>query len=244
MVYKLSNGSWFLACSAYPKCKATASVDQQGKIIEKEEPKLTEFDCPECKSKMILRDGKFGKFFACSAYPKCKKTMQVGPGEKPIERKEAEKTEFVCPKCQSPMLKKVSRRGPFLACSAYPKCRSTMNIGPDGKPVPRKADEATGEICPNCSSPMIRRWKGKRPFLACSAYPKCKTTKSLGAESGGGAPHPQAPANVETTDVECPNCGKKMVIREGRFGKFMACSGYPACKTTKKLDADGRPAAS
>ena len=172
-----------------------------------------------------------------------KSPLVLEPGEKPIERKEAEKTEFVCPKCQSPMLKKVSRRGPFLACSAYPKCRSTMNIGPDGKPVPRKADEATGEICPNCSSPMIRRWKGKRPFLACSAYPKCKTTKSLGAESGGGAPHPQgAPANVETTDVECPNCGKKMVIREGRFGKFMACSGYPACKTTKKLDADGRPA--
>ena len=238
MVYKLSKGSWFLSCSGYPGCKAAASVDQEGKMIERQEPKLTEFDCPECGRKMVLRDGRFGSFFACSGYPKCKKTMQVSPEGKPIERREAEKTEFVCPKCQSPMVKKMSRRGEFLACSAYPKCRSTMNIGKDGKPVPRETGQPTGETCPNCGSPMVKKWKGKRAFLACTAYPKCKTTKSLSPRTAG-----TSTGKATMTDIDCPNCGKKMVIREGRYGRFLACSGYPNCKTTQKFTDDAsRPA--
>ncbi len=310
VVYKLSRGSWFLACSGYPKCRFAASVDADGKMIEKEEPKLTDFDCPACGQKMVLRDGKWGKFFSCSTYPKCKKTMQLGPEGKPIERAEAEKTDVTCPKCGSPMLKKFSKRGPFLACSAYPKCKSTMNIGPDGKitsgssgeptefkcpkcqsPIVKKTGKrgpfyacsgfpkcrttmnigpdgqpiaakragtrrATGaaretapqaaaaptdtatseEKCPECGGPMVRR-SGKRGwFLGCAAYPKCKGTKPL-AEAGASAPQ-TAP---QPTDHPCPNCGKMMVVREGKWGKFLACSGYPKCKTTKKLGPDGEP---
>ena len=84
--------------------------------------------------------------------------------------------------------------------------------------------EKTDEVCENCGSPMVIKWGRNGRFLACSAYPECKTTKPLNGEN----------EPMETDEV-CEKCGGKMVIREGRFGKFMACSNYPKCKNTKAL---------
>jgi DNA topoisomerase-1 len=85
----------------------------------------------------------------------------------------------------------------------------------------------TGEACPDCGKPLVKKFGRFGSFLACSAYPECKYTKDL---SGGR----EKPAD-EPTDEMCPTCSKPMVIRHGRFGKFIACSGYPECKTTKPL---------
>jgi DNA topoisomerase-1 len=85
----------------------------------------------------------------------------------------------------------------------------------------------TGEACPECGKPLVKKFGRFGGFLACSAYPECKYTKDL----GGG--HERPPD--EQTDEVCPTCGKPMVIKHGRFGKFVACSGYPECKTTKPL---------
>jgi len=85
----------------------------------------------------------------------------------------------------------------------------------------------TGEACPDCGKPLLKKFGRFGSFLACSAYPECKYTKDL---EGGR----EKPAD-EPTDEVCPTCGKAMVIKRGRFGKFIACSGYPACKTTKPL---------
>ena len=80
------------------------------------------------------------------------------------------------------MIIKGSKRGPFLACSGYPKCRNA-------KPLPeelREKPEETGEICDKCGSPMVKRtsrW-GKQ-FLACSSYPKCKNARNIGAKDKG-----------------------------------------------------------
>jgi DNA topoisomerase-1 len=90
-----------------------------------------------------------------------------------------------------------------------------------------KAGQETGEACPDCGQPLLKRWGRFGSFLACSAYPECKYTKDL----GGGRDRPAD----EPTDEQCPACGKPMVIKHGRFGKFVACSGYPECKTTKPL---------
>jgi DNA topoisomerase-1 len=90
-----------------------------------------------------------------------------------------------------------------------------------------KAGTETGEPCPECGKPLVKKFGRFGSFLACSAYPECKYTKDL----GGGR---EKPAD-EPTDEVCPTCGKPMVIKHGRFGKFIACSGYPECKTTKPL---------
>ena len=85
----------------------------------------------------------------------------------------------------------------------------------------------TGEACPDCGKPLVKKFGRFGSFLACSAYPECKYTKDL---SGGR----EKPVD-EPTDEICPTCGKPMVIKHGRFGKFIACSGYPDCKTTKPV---------
>jgi DNA topoisomerase-1 len=90
-----------------------------------------------------------------------------------------------------------------------------------------KAGLETGEACPECGNPLLKRFGRFGSFLACSAYPECKYTKDLG---GGREKPPDEP-----TDEVCPTCGKAMVVKHGRFGKFIACSGYPECKTTKPL---------
>ncbi len=88
-----------------------------------------------------------------------------------------------------------------------------------------------GAQCPNCGAAMEIREGGFGPFIACSNYPDCKTTK-----------RPQR-NNTEPTDEVCEKCGAPMVIRRGRFGRFMACSEYPKCKNTHNIDKDGNKVA-
>jgi len=90
-----------------------------------------------------------------------------------------------------------------------------------------KVGQVTGEACPDCGQPLVKKFGRFGSFVACSAYPDCKYTKDL----GGGR---EKPAD-EPIDQACPSCSKPMVIKHGRFGKFIACSGYPECKTTKPL---------
>jgi len=148
--------------------------------------------------------------------------------EKNMKRPEPEKTEFKCEKCDKPMLKRWSPRGPFLGCSGYPECRFTQPLDAEGKPAPRPEPEATDEKCEKCSAPMVIRTGRHGRFLACSAYPKCKNTQGLGGEM------PPVPEGMET----CENCGKAMAVRRGRRGLFLGCSGYPACRNTKPLPKD------
>jgi len=94
----------------------------------------------------------------------------------------------------------------------------------------RSGTEERGEKCERCGAPLRRRWGRAGWFLACSAYPKCSFTKNLpGADEAPGAPLPDVPG------ATCPTCGKPMTVRRGRFGAFLACTGYPACKTTRPL---------
>ena len=101
-------------------------------------------------------------------------------------------------------------------------------------PNDKPADEATDEVCDKCGSPMVIKTGRFGKFMACTGYPKCRNTHPVkteeeGAEKGEGA------AAVETTEEVCDKCGSPMVIKTGRFGKFMACTGYPECKATRPL---------
>src|SRR6516162_2143687 len=95
----------------------------------------------------------------------------------------------------------------------------------------KRQEIPTDEVCEKCGSPMVIKWGQFGRFMACSGYPECKNTKEIATE--------EAPKEGDTApDAEpepCENCGKPMTLKRGRFGQFLACTGYPECKTTRKL---------
>lgn len=126
-----------------------------------------------------------------------------------------EKTSEICDKCTKPMIIKFGRFGKFLACTGYPECKNTKPLPGDEKAAAFAAVEMTEEKCPNCGSPMARRMGRFGPFLGCSAYPKCKTIKSIEIK----------------TNLKCPKCKEGDIIeKHSKRGKtFFACNRYPAC---------------
>jgi DNA topoisomerase-1 len=93
-------------------------------------------------------------------------------------------------------------------------------------------DIPTENICEKCGLPMVIRWGRHGRFLACSGFPKCKNTKPIETDS---TEHMAQGAEKASQQIEekCQKCGSPMVIKSGRYGKFLACSRYPECKNTK-----------
>ena len=88
--------------------------------------------------------------------------------------------------------------------------------------------------CEKCGKPMVIRLGRNGNFMACTGYPDCKSTSDLPPELAAqyGTPSSAAPELPEQT---CEKCGKPMALKRGRFGYFMACTGYPECRNTKKI---------
>jgi len=96
-----------------------------------------------------------------------------------------------------------------------------------------KREERPTEIeCERCHRKLVIKWGRNGRFLACPGYPECKNTKEFREDADGTII--VVPKETETSEV-CEKCGSPMVIKTGRFGRFLACSGYPACKTTRSL---------
>lgn len=86
--------------------------------------------------------------------------------------------------------------------------------------------------CEKCGKPMVIRLGRNGHFLACTGYPECDGTRDLTPELAaqyGGTAAPDVP------EQDCEKCGKPMVVKRGRFGYFLACSGYPECRNTKRI---------
>jgi DNA topoisomerase-1 len=133
MVLKTSRfGKKFLACTGYPACQKTMSVDKEGKAVEP--PSITR-NCDKCGSPMSVKSGRKGFFLACDRYPECKFTMPIDKEGNVVNVPVVESEP--CDKCGGEMVVRMSRRGPFLACSNFPKCRNA-------KPLD-KTDKSTGE---------------------------------------------------------------------------------------------------
>lgn len=161
-----------------------------------------------------------------------------GPFERSLTAAEAamqkvsvkpQETGEVCEVCGRPMLLRVGRRGPFLACSGYPGCTNT-------RPAPGSAEQArprrpppepTDQVCEKCGSPMVIRAGRRGRFLSCSAYPKCKNARPL--------PEEEAATAALAAGEKCELCGRPMALRRGRYGPFLGCTGYPECKGLKRL---------
>jgi DNA topoisomerase-1 len=95
----------------------------------------------------------------------------------------------------------------------------------------RREQQKTDETCEKCGAPLVKRWGRAGWFLACTAYPKCDFTKDV----PGSDPATAAPPLPEVHGETCHLCGKPMRARRGRFGPFLACTGYPKCKGTRPL---------
>jgi len=95
----------------------------------------------------------------------------------------------------------------------------------------KREEIATDHLCELCGEKMVIKWGRNGYFLACSGYPKCKNTKEVSSFQGGAVEI----APVEETGEICEKCGRPMVIRRGRFGRFLACSGYPECKSARSV---------
>ncbi len=92
-------------------------------------------------------------------------------------------------------------------------------------------EEATDVVCERCAKPMVIRWGRNGFFLACSGYPECRNTKEFERASDGGV----AVRGGEKTGESCPECGADLVLRTGRFGRFVACNRYPECRFTRPV---------
>ena len=121
MVYRFSKTGRYLACTGYPECKETHPVDKDGNRIR---TKLTDVACPKCGKSMALREGRYGPFLSCSTYPECdgvvnldRKGLVKPPSRPPLQ------VDLPCPKCEAPLNLRRSKRGPWLGCSKFPKCR-------------------------------------------------------------------------------------------------------------------------
>ncbi len=95
----------------------------------------------------------------------------------------------------------------------------------------KREEEPTDLKCEKCGSPMIIKWGRNGKFVACSNYPDCKNTMNIKRDANGDL----AKEEVEYSDQICEKCGKRMVYKHGRFGRFIGCEAYPACKNTKAI---------
>jgi len=145
---------------------------------------------------------------------------------KPFEPKESGE---MCEKCGAPMLIRESRFGRYMSCKTYPQCKNKISLNAEGKKV---LPEVTDKTCEKCGKPMVKRLGRRGPFLACSGYPDCKTTFSIDKE--GNIIIRPAP---QMTDQKCEKCKKPMLLRVGKRGPFLACSGFPRCRNLKKVAA-------
>ncbi|HUT74690.1 MAG TPA: type I DNA topoisomerase [Armatimonadota bacterium] len=192
--------------------------------------------CPQCGKALVVRVGKRGPFMACSGYPECRYTAPVGDdGASPAL---SQPTDEVCAECGKPMLVRTGRRGPFLGCSGYPECKHTGPLAkegatgtPDDEGPQAEQARAAQKQCPECGKPMTVRHSRRGAFLGCSGYPTCRHTEPLAA---GDRQRPQREPPRPTGET-CDQCGKPMVVRGGRRGGFVGCSGYPKCRNTRPI---------
>ncbi len=132
--YQFGKNGYFLSCTAYPDCDYAAPIDRAGRPLL---PEMVDIRCPEDGAQMILRTGRFGKFLASPNYPDTKFVLN-------LDKKECLKfpappplmTDITCPKCEAkPLNLRDGKRGPWLGCSGFPKCRGRESFAKLEEPV-------------------------------------------------------------------------------------------------------------
>lgn len=170
--------------------KANETLSKETIEVPAEE---TDIICDKCGSRMIVKNGRFGRFAACPNYPTCKNTKPLDKAEKNEEEKEAEKkpvlADFKCELCGGDMVLRSGRYGSFYACVNYPKCKFTKQRSKD-----------IGVACPKCGSKLVSKMgRNRTVFYSCERYPDCDFS-----------------AWDMPTNEKCPNCGKMLFRKKGK----------------------------
>jgi DNA topoisomerase-1 len=130
-----------------------------------------------------------------------------------------------CPKCGKKLKLRMGKNGLFVACSGYPACTFTENIPDPDEDIADTAD-LENTTCEECGSPMkLRVSRAGSTFLGCTAYPRCRNVVNVVMAGGKAEARPDEP-----TGEMCPKSGHPLVRRHGRYGPYIACSGYPECR--------------
>ena len=124
MLLKHSRFGQYLVCSD-STCKGKINLTSEGQKVQ---PEATNEICDKCGAPMVIRTGRRGRFMACSAYPKCKNTYSIDAEGHKVASTGPIVTSVLCDKCGKPMVLRSSKRGYFLGCSGYPKCKNIVNI--------------------------------------------------------------------------------------------------------------------
>ena len=182
--------------------------------------KPTDEKCERCGSPLVLKWGKHGSFYACSAYKKDDPASCTFTKENPVNLPEFDTAEMpetsqeeYCDNCGRVMVLKRGRFGQFMACTGYPDCKTTRRLD-QGKRVP---DVALEETCPQCSRNLVLRHGRYGEFISCSGYPDCKYIKQ------------------NFIGVKCPQCKEGEIVEKKarrRGNTFYGCSNYPKCEFT------------
>jgi DNA topoisomerase-1 len=173
--------------------------------------KPTDLICEKCGKPLVIKWGKHGSFIACTGYPDCTYTRELTvdlPDVDKVDLSEQGDEEY-CENCGRPMVLKKGRFGTFLACTGYPDCKTTKQIGGEQK----KPDKPLDEKCPQCGNHLVLKTGRFGEFTACSNYPTCKYVKQ------------------KTIGVKCPECSDgEIVERRSKRGKtFYGCNRWPEC---------------
>ena len=144
-----------------------------------------------------------------------------------MAKQRGEPSEYTCPECGREMVYRLGKKGRFLSCSGYPKCKVARNVDRDGKPVEAVIAD---EVCRECGKAMTLKQSRLGPFLGCTGYPQCRYT--LPSDENGV---PLRKVEPEDIDETCEECGSPMTVKWSRGRSFLGCKGYPKCKSTRPL---------
>jgi DNA topoisomerase-1 len=208
--------------------------------------------CDKCGSPLILKWGKFGSFYSCSNFTKAKPmTVAAGPWKKdakavtkkittafnfPMTVKATTDDEFAFSKEVAdvkelaPAINEAAAKGKKVTVEPFSCDFTKENFAAKPDLSAPGADEAPEEeACDNCGRTMVLRNGPWGPFMACPGYnedPPCKTIRKLTQKV-----QQKPPVQLEEM---CPKCGKPLLLRNGQYGEFVSCSGYPKCKYIKQ----------
>jgi len=166
MLVKRGRFGSFLACSGYPECKNTRSLQTEKPQQAQAPPQYADANCDKCGGRFVIKNSRFGiPFLSCEHYPKCKNTRPITTG-------------LPCPRkgCSGELVERASKKGRrFFGCSAYPACKTAF------------WEQPVRETCPECGAPILLEKHTKRQGakLVCP-NPECKYQRSVGETSEDG----------------------------------------------------------
>ena len=152
-------------------------VEEKTKSVKKSDitEEKTDRVCPKCGRPVIIKLGRFGRFYSCTGFKTTKKGAPQPPGacdfSEPLEGQQEPQLEIIegemCPDCGKPLARRRGRFGPFIGCTGYPDCKYI-----------KKTQVKTGVTCPLCGQGELvqRRGRGRSLFFGCERYPECTFT--------------------------------------------------------------------